>query len=112
MLVLRDRKTEEYLGGAAAISRHISPFCKKVSLLSMVGKKGEYLKEIKKRLPKNVNFSYIKKNNSPTIIKKRFIDSINKNKILGVYKINDELLSSKDEKIFNKVSGLEISFVP
>ena len=27
MLVLRDIKTEQYLGGAAAISRHLSPFC-------------------------------------------------------------------------------------
>ena len=61
MLVLRDIKTEEYLGGAAAISRHLSPFCKRISLLSMIGEKGEYLKEIKKKLPKNINFKYIRK---------------------------------------------------
>ncbi|MDC0052030.1 PfkB family carbohydrate kinase [bacterium] len=103
VLVLRDKKTEEYLGGATAISRHLSPFCKKISLLSMVGEKGEYLNYIKKNLPKNIIFNYIKKTNSPTIIKKRFIDSINKNKVLGVYKINDEVLNIKDEKLFNKM---------
>ena len=59
VLVLRDLKTEEYLGGAAAISRHLSPFCKKISLFTMIGQKGEYLNQIKKKLPKNVSLKYI-----------------------------------------------------
>ena len=101
MLVLRDLKTEQYLGGAAAISRHISQFCNKTTLLSMLGEKGEFLKEIKKNLPKNVNFVYIKKKNSPTIVKKRYLDSINTNKILGVYKINDDILSNREELLLN-----------
>ena len=67
VLVLRDLKTEEYLGGAAALSRHISTFCNEISLLSMVGNKDDYLKQIKKKLPKNVSFKYIRKENSPTI---------------------------------------------
>ena len=103
ILVLRDIKTEEYLGGAAAISRHLSQFCNEISLLSMIGEKGEFLKEIKRNLPKNVNFQYIKKKNSPTIIKKRFLDNSVNNKVLGVYKINDEILSGKDEKLFNNM---------
>jgi len=100
VLALRDINTEEYLGGAAALSRHISTFCKKITLLSMVGEKGDYLNKIKKKLPKNVNFKYIKKANSPTILKRRFLDNINKNKVLGVYKINDEILSKKQDKLF------------
>lgn len=105
MLVLRDIKMEEYLGGAAAISRHLSPFCKNISLLSMVGEKGEFLREISKNLPKNVDFRYIKKSNSPTIIKKRFLDNSgsSNNKVLGIYTMNDEVLVSKDEKLFNNM---------
>ena len=61
VLALRDLNTEEYLGGAAALSRHISPFCSKITLLSMVGEKGEYLNKIKKKLPKNVNLNILKK---------------------------------------------------
>ena len=104
MLVLRDIKMEEYLGGAAAISRHLSQFSKNISLLSMVGEKGEFLREITKNLPKNIYFRYIKKRNSPTIVKKRFLDSDNtNNKVLGVYTMNDEVLSGKDEKLFNNM---------
>jgi len=100
VLALRDLNTEEYLGGAAALARHISTFCKKITLLSMIGEKGDYLNTIKKKLPKNINFKYIKKINSPTILKRRFLDHINKNKVLGVYKINDEILSKKQDKLF------------
>ena len=102
VLVLRDLKTERYLGGSAAISRHLSSFCNEITLLSMVGEKKEFLKEIKKNLPKNVSFKYIRKKNSPTIIKRRFLDNIENNKVLGVYSINDEILNPKDEKLFNK----------
>ena len=107
VLVLRDINTEEYLGGAAAISRHLSTFCDKITLLSMIGEKAEYLNHIKKALPKNVNFKYIKKKNSPTILKRRFLDDINKNKILGVYKINDEILPKIQDKMFcNKLKKI------
>ena len=97
MLVLRNLKTEEYLGGAAAISRHLSPFCNRISLLSMIGEKREHLKEIKKNLPKNVNFKYIRKKNSPTILKRRFLDFVSNNKVLGVYTINVDILTIKQD---------------
>ena len=103
VLVLRDINTEEYLGGAAAISRHLSSFCEKITLLSMIGEKKEYLNHIKKKLPRNINFKYITKKNSPTIVKKRFLDKLSNNKIIGVYNINDDALSSKEEKLFSKI---------
>jgi len=101
ILVLRDLKTEQYLGGAAAIARHLSQFCKKINLLSMIGEKKEFLKDIKKRLPRNINFHYIRKKNSPTILKKRFLDNISNSKVLGVYKLNDDPLAHKEENFFN-----------
>lgn len=102
VLVLRGLKEEEYLGGAAAISRHLSQFCNKITLLTMLGEKAEFLQKIKKDLPKNINLDYIKKKNSPTILKKRFLDDVSNNKILGVYKINDDPLSIENEKLLNK----------
>jgi len=103
VLVLKDINTEEYLGGAAAISRHLSSFCNKITLLSMIGEKKEYLTHIKKELPKNVNFKYIRKKNSPTIVKRRYLEQLSKNKIIGIYKINDDALSFKEEKLFSNI---------
>ena len=42
VLVLRDLDTQEYLGGALAISRHLSDFFHTVSVLSFLGEKNEY----------------------------------------------------------------------
>ena len=52
MLVLRNLNTEEYLGGSAAISRHLADFCKNVALFGMVGDKDQYSEKVKKQLPK------------------------------------------------------------
>ena len=43
----------------------------------------------------------IKKKNSPTILKKRFLDSVSNNKVFGVYSINDDNLDFENEKLFN-----------
>ena len=102
VLVLRDVKMEEYLGGAAAVSRHLSQFCKKITLLTMLGEKAEFLNKIKSDLPKKIKLDFIKKRNAPTILKQRFLDEISNNKVFGVYKINDEPLTEKNEETFNK----------
>ena len=100
MLVLRNLNTEEYLGGSAAIARHTSDFCTNVALYGMMGDQDQYTEKVKKLLPKNINFKYLKKRNSPTIVKTRFLDNIDNKKVLGVYSINDEILSKNDEKKF------------
>mgnify|MGYP000306580199 CR=1 FL=1 len=101
-LVLRDLNMEQYPGGAAAVARHISGFCKSVTLLSMLGENGEYKNYIKNSLPKNINTEFIYKKDSPTIVKKKYVETYSKTKIFGVHNINDELLGKKNEREFGK----------
>ena len=102
VLALKDLYKEKYLGGAAAIARNLSSFCKKITLLSSIGENKEELAFIKKCLPKNVKRDFLAKKNSTTIVKKRFIDSVNKNKVLGVYSINDNPLNKNQSSVLNK----------
>lgn len=101
-LALKDLYSENYLGGAAAIANHISDFAKKVKLISAVGEKNEYKNFIKKKLDKKIQSSFFKKKNSPTILKKRFIDNVTKNKLFGIYSINDEELTLKNDTKISK----------
>ena len=55
VLVLKDNKTEEYLGGAAAIARHVSSFNKNITLFSMIGSKSEFYPKIEKIFQKKLN---------------------------------------------------------
>lgn len=90
-LALKDIYSENYLGGAAAIANHIVEFSKKTKLISMIGERKEYEKFIFKKLHKNISKTFFKKKNSPTILKKRFIDNVTKNKLFGIYSLNDDI---------------------
>ena len=96
-LAFKDIYSKNYLGGAAAIANHMSDFVKKVKLISVIGENKEFHGFIKKNLKKNIESNFFMKKNSPTILKKRFLDNITKNKIFGIYSLNDEDISIKDD---------------
>ncbi len=49
---------------------------------------------------KKIVTNFIFKKNAKTILKKRFIDHVNNQKVFGVYSIDDQNLSRSEEKIF------------
>ena len=100
VLVLRDLETQEYLGGALAIARHLSDFCSDVSVLSYLGKDYEYKSFIEENIEDNIHLNLLGKSNSPTIVKRRFVDHVDRKKVLGVYSINDNLLEESEENQF------------
>jgi len=100
VLVLRDLETQEYLGGALAIARHLSDFCNDVSVLSFLGENNEYKSFIENNIEDNISLNFLNKSNSPTIVKRRFVDNVDRKKILGVYSINDNSLSEFEENNF------------
>jgi bifunctional ADP-heptose synthase (sugar kinase/adenylyltransferase) len=93
-------QTQEYLGGVLAIARHLSEFCSDVSVLSFLGEDHEYKSFIEENIEENIQLNLLGKSNSPTIVKRRFVDSIDSKKILGVYSINDKALSKSEESQF------------
>jgi rfaE bifunctional protein kinase chain/domain/rfaE bifunctional protein nucleotidyltransferase chain/domain len=102
VLVLRDIETQQYLGGSLAIARHLKDFCSQVSLLSFLGEDNEYIDFIEDNIEKDISLHFLKKQNSPTIVKRRFLDKVDSKKVLGVYSINDDPLTKKNEKEFIK----------
>ena len=105
MLVVKETESKMYVGGGGSITKNISNFItkkKNISLLSYLGEKKEYLNEVNKFLGKEIKKFFIYKSNSPTIVKKRFIDKINNSKMLGVYSFSESEISSKEEnKVIN-----------
>jgi len=108
VLTMKPINTERYLGGSLAICNHLSSFCKKVSLVSYLGEDGDGEAFIKRKLSKKVKPSFIRKKNSPTILKKRFIESIDNVKTLGLYSLNDAQLNRKNENELYKTIKKQI----
>tara|TARA_B100000795_G_scaffold268570_1_gene255793 strand:+ start:2687 stop:4204 length:1518 start_codon:yes stop_codon:yes gene_type:complete len=108
MLVLKDIRQDQYLGGVLGIARNLSQLSKKITVISMIGENKNHFDDIKKNLPKNIRNRLIFKEKSPTIVKKRYLDNLSNNKIIGIYDINDEILTAKDEKKFHNIINREI----
>ena len=108
-LVLKDLYEEKYLGGAGAIANNLSLFCKKLKLISYIGKFNSQKQFINKNLNSNILKNLIIKKNSPTIEKKRFIDNISKSKIIGVYNVNESSLDKFEEKKINEMINKRFS---
>ena len=73
----------------------------------MKGEKKEYVDFIKRNLKKNIRQNFCLKNNSPTIVKKRYLDHVTNNKIIGFYTINDDVIKKRDEvKLINTITKI------
>ena len=82
----------------------MSSFCKEVEILTMVGDQDQEKKYIIKKLEKNIKFKFFEKKNSPTILKRRYIDNIDLRKVFGDYSLNDSIITKKEEnKILNEI---------
>ena len=85
-LVLKEKKTEQYIGGTGAIARHLSSFVNKIDLVCPFGGEDKLKKILKENLSKNINKIFLKpEKNYSSIIKKRFIDEISSYKMFGSY---------------------------
>ena len=97
-LVLNEKKHETYLGGAAAIANHLITFCNSVDFFTLLGKEKPYLSIVNKFLRKKINPKYFSKPNATTVVKKRYIDEVSNNKLLGAYLIDEQKLDQQNEK--------------
>jgi bifunctional ADP-heptose synthase (sugar kinase/adenylyltransferase) len=73
MLVTKKIKSTKFLGGALSVANIMACFVKKVTIITYLGQNDSQIPWIKKNLAKNIKIKFVKKNNSPTIYKKRYI---------------------------------------
>jgi len=111
--------SELYAGGVLAIANHISNFVSEVNLVSAHGINfgKNYFEFIKSKLNKNIKFNSTFCNDRPTVLKRRYLDKIFKNKLFEIIEIEDKPLhiSEKEElkkqtrDLFNKYDLVVIS---
>ena len=107
-IIMKDLHSQKYLGGAAMVAKNLSNFGSRVTLLSCLGDKYQYKSFIVNKLGKLIKTKFINKLNSPTIIKKRYIEDISKYKMLGIYSLNDQPLNNLQEKKFINLVKKEV----
>jgi phosphoheptose isomerase/fructose-1-phosphate kinase PfkB-like protein len=83
------KEQETYAGGILAVANHVSSFVKSIKLVTLLGDIEPQREFITQHLAKNITPIFFTKKNSPTIIKRRYIDSYKKAKLFKVEYMND-----------------------
>ena len=103
-LALKYEGKDLFAGGVLAVANHISSFAGRVDLFSILGEKESYEDFILSELSPNIQPNFVLKPNSPTLIKRRFIDGYSTHKLLEVYVMDDSYLSEEqDIELYQKV---------
>jgi rfaE bifunctional protein kinase chain/domain/rfaE bifunctional protein nucleotidyltransferase chain/domain len=100
VLAMRYANSETFAGGALAVANHLAGFCASVELVTFVGSIDGQERFIRSNLKPNVRLNYIYKSNSPTIVKRRYVEATLLSKLFEVYFINDTPLEARDELEF------------
>ena len=95
----RTPEAEKFAGGTLAIANHLANFCDNVDIFTLLGEKDSQEAFIEKHLNKKVKRLFHHKKDSPTIVKRRFIEVSRRfsetaqlKKLLEFYIYNDFLL--------------------
>ncbi|MCY3020071.1 MAG: PfkB family carbohydrate kinase [Planctomycetota bacterium] len=100
ILAARHKYTEKYAGGILAVANHVAGFCDRVGLLSMLGEQDSQVDFITLHLDSKVHAHFLRKPDSPTIVKRRFLEEYGSVKLFEVYIMRNEHLSPDDEAAF------------
>jgi rfaE bifunctional protein kinase chain/domain/rfaE bifunctional protein nucleotidyltransferase chain/domain len=97
-LAVRYLSTEKFAGGILAVANHVANFCRQVGMLTILGSQDSQEDFIRQNVSSNVEKMFLYKENSPTIVKRRYVESYLLQKLFEVYEINDSELSQKQDQ--------------
>ena len=107
VLVARHIASEQFAGGVLAIANHIASFCKEVAVLSFLGAKDSKLDFITDKIKPNVVPHFLYQKNSPTIVKRRFVENYLLQKLFEVYFLEPNSCPAEEEAaLCNRLSQL------
>ena len=98
IIAVKHISDERYAGGVIAVANHLANFCDVVGVVSYLGTRGSQEKFIKQNSRSNIDSTFLYKSNSPTIVKRRYLESYLQQKLFEVYEINDEDLNKEQNE--------------
>ncbi len=99
MLAVKYLSTEKFTGGILAVANHVANFCDHVGLITFLGMENSQEEFINEKLNSKIEKTFLYRQDSPTIVKRRFIESYFFTKLLEVYEMNDGVLDEADNRM-------------
>jgi cytidyltransferase-like protein len=95
VLATRFLETQRYGGGVLACANHLAGFCGSVDMLTFLGEGGDEEPFVRACCQPTVTPLIVYKNESPTIVKKRYVEKYLGQKLFEVYSMNDAPLGDE-----------------
>lgn len=92
------RSEESFAGGTLATANHLAALSDNVHLVTLLGKKKTFATFIKKHLRPQIKPILFYQKDAPTIIKRRFIDEVTKQKLFQVSYMKDDTVAETTER--------------
>ena len=99
MLAVRRLSTEKFAGGILAVGNHVANFCDQVGLITFLGTENSQEGFIREKLNSRIEETFLYRKNSPTIVKRRFVEEYFFTKLMEVYEIDDGPLDEADNEM-------------
>ncbi len=97
VLAMRYGSSETFAGGVLAVANHLAEFCKSVEVVTYLGSVDAQEAFVRRNLKQKVRLNAIYKSNSPTIVKRRYVEQNLATKMFEVYIINDDDLDGTEQ---------------
>jgi rfaE bifunctional protein nucleotidyltransferase chain/domain len=95
-LAVKSLSVERFAGGVLAAANHVANFSDQVGLVSQVGDQQADDDFLEKGLHPSVQRTLVRRQQSPTIVKRRYVEQYFFSKLFEVYDINDGHLEEED----------------
>ena len=95
IIATRYMSTEKYAGGIVAVANHVANFSQNVTMLTTLGEQNPQEDFVRGQLNPKVEPVFLYKKDSPTIVKRRFLESYLFQKLFEVYEFNDADLDAE-----------------
>lgn len=107
---------EAYAGGILAIANHLAGFSDTVSIISLIGTNDDQRSVISEQLNSKIDTHFFSKPDSPTIVKRRYVDIYRNTKIFEVTFLNDHPIDVQVETTIgqfleNRLSSFDLVIV-
>lgn len=98
VMVHQYNSEESFAGGTLATVNHLASLSKKLTLVTLLGKKRSFKSFIGKRLKPGVNPVFFFKPNNHTIIKRRYVDLLTRQKLFQISYLKEDYIGGKLER--------------
>jgi len=100
ILALRYQSSDIFAGGIVAVANHVANFALQVDLFTVLGDRNSHKNFICERLKPNVRPVFAVQKDSPTVLKRRYVEGYTQNKLFEIYFMEDVGLDSEADTAF------------